>query len=124
MSVPPLDSGDRAHVIVRGFELAVCQRALDLLRTDPKLLEHVVPAPSGNAARRDQFGDVSAFQDFIVAVGGGLSVEALAAAIRSVFTRSKSEQRERHEIHAEVHFTSAEPGQVVVTITVTTTRDD
>ena len=123
MSGPTLDSGDRTRVEVRGSELSVCQRALELLRTDQKLLEHVVAAPSGNAARRDQFGGGSAFQDFIVAVSGGLSVEALVAVIRSVFARSTPGKADPYDIQAEVRFTSAEGGEVKVTITVTRTRD-
>jgi hypothetical protein len=111
-----LEAGDRTRLVVRGHDLEACQRALEVLRDDPGVLEYLAPAPTSEPGRRDQFGEVTALQDFIVAVAAGVTVETLVAAFKAVLARPPPE--EQRVMRTTVDVKVEGPGQVEVSVRV------
>jgi hypothetical protein len=115
--------GDRARIVVRGGAAEHGLSVLRRLAADPNLREQLVPSPVPGRAAPEDFGDLTAMQEFIIAAGAGVTAEALIAAVRAVLQRPKQvagaeEPGETPTRQITVTATPIAPGVIEISVTL------
>lgn len=117
MIAAPLVTGDRARLVVRGVDADSCRLLLEALLADERLGETLVPATVGTRPHSNEFGEITAVQEFLVAVAAGITVETLAAGFRAALGRLHGRRPEIASPQTtQVEVTTSAPGLVEVTV--------
>jgi hypothetical protein len=123
-----LTSGERAIFCVRGGSRDAAGGVLASIVADDALAEFLVPSPAPVRAGNDDFGSSVLVQEFIVAAAAGLSVEALVAGVRAVFSQ-RDEPAAPGAVapprtkHISVTARPAAEGLIEVTVTIESSDD-
>jgi hypothetical protein len=107
------------RLLVRGADTEACREVLRSVRSDEDLGAMLTPATTGEEPHSNEFGEIAAVQEFLIAVAAGATVEALAAGFRAAvdkLRRGPSEAASPQSTHVEV--TTTAPGLVQVTVVV------
>lgn len=106
-------------MIVHGTTPEIANSALKRITHDEELAQWLVPSPVPVRTEGARFGMSAAVQEFIIAAGAGVTVEALVAAVRAALPRrEEADQNDRGRDRISITATPRGSGVIEVTVTV------
>jgi hypothetical protein len=120
-----MQAGDRVVIVVYGDSRARATEALSAIASDSGLGRTLVASPANQSALAEDFGEMTAVQEFLIVTASGLTVEALIRAVRRVLTGLRDAAKplpERAEEEGQSHA-GARPSKESITVTAAPTAD-